>query len=120
VWILSVLLWLAAGSALAEDRTQGVVVWGIGQINCGRFVQERERRPGVRGPYDATFRQWFLGFATALNWIMLSNRDLLASTDAEGAMTWLEDYCRAKPDDTFFDAAVALQHEFSTRAGRQP
>ncbi|MBL8661155.1 MAG: hypothetical protein JNM75_15570 [Rhodospirillales bacterium] len=88
-----------------------MAIWGIGQISCGRFVQERERRPGAYGAYDATFRQWLLGFMTALNWSDPAQRDLLAGSDAEGAMLWVENYCRGQPLDTFFDATLALRRE---------
>lgn len=101
--------------AAAEERAAGVATWGIGQISCGRFIQERERRTGSHGPYDATFRQWLLGFITALNWSDPRRRDLLEGSDAEGAMLWVENHCRAKPLDTFFDAALALRQELSNK-----
>lgn len=107
---------LLADPATAADQAEtDVAIWGIGQISCGRFIQERERRAGPYGSYDATFRQWLLGFITALNWSEPQRRDLLAGADAEGAMLWVENYCRAQPLDTFFDATVALQRELAGR-----
>lgn len=112
---VSVIVCLSWTTAAAEERGAGVATWGIGQISCGRFVQERERRPGNRGPYDATFRQWLLGFITALNWSAADRRDLLEGSDAEGAMLWVENYCRGKPLDTFLDAALALRQELANK-----
>lgn len=109
-------LFLIMQAAHAEDPAKGVVIWGIGQISCGRFIQERERRAGPYGSYDATFRQWLLGFITALNWAGPDRRDLLAGADAEGAMLWIENYCRARPLDTFFDAALALRRELAEKS----
>lgn len=107
---------MLTGAAAAEEARE-VSIWGIGQISCGRFVQERERPAGPYGAYDATFRQWLLGFITALNWSDPQRRDRLAGTDAEGAMLWVENHCRTQPLDTFFDAALALERELS-RKGR--
>lgn len=104
-----------AGAADAQERAAGVATWGIGQISCGRFITERERRAGAHGPYDATFRQWLLGFITALNWMDPNRQDLLEGSDAEGAMLWVENYCRTHPLDTFFDAALALRQELAAR-----
>lgn len=105
-----------ARPAAAAQATDTIAIWGIGQISCGRFVQERERGAGAYGPFDATFRQWLLGFLTALNWSDPERPDLLAGTDAEGAMLWVENHCRSQPLDTFFDAALALRRELVGKA----
>lgn len=116
VGLVAVIVCLTCVTVAAQDRAVGVATWGIGQISCGRFIQERERRAGAHGPYDATFRQWLLGFITALNWMDPDRRDLLEGSDAEGAMLWVENYCRAKPLDTFLDAALALRQELGNKA----
>ncbi len=52
---------------------------------------------------------------TALNWSDSDQRDMLAGSDAEGAMLWVENYCRNHPLDTFFDATLALRRELSEK-----
>jgi len=78
--------------------------WGVGAMSCANYVEAREFPDSPIGPYDATFRQWFMGFATAFNIKDASTSDLLGRTSVERAMKWIEGYCRKHEDKEFFTA----------------
>ncbi|NQV48563.1 MAG: hypothetical protein HQ504_12405 [Rhodospirillaceae bacterium] len=78
--------------------------WGVGAMTCANYVDAREFPDSPIGPYDATFRQWLMGFATAFNIKDSSTSDLLGNTSVERAMGWIEGYCRKHGDEEFFTA----------------
>jgi len=91
-----------AGISVNEDTM--FKNWGVGALSCGNFVEAREFPDSPIGPYDATFRQWLMGFATAFNIKDSSTSDLLGRTSVERAMKWIETYCRTHEDEEFFAA----------------
>jgi len=86
--------------------------WGVGAMSCTSYVEAREFPDSPIGPYDATFRQWLMGFTTAFNIKDTSTSDLLGHTSVERAMSWIEGYCRKNTDKEFFSAVW----EFTTMA----
>lgn len=78
--------------------------WGVGAWSCSSYVEAREFPDSPIGPYDATFRQWLMGFATAFNIQDNTTADLLGRTSVERAMNWIEGYCRKNGDKEFFAA----------------
>lgn len=97
----------------AEDRFyEGISVnqdavfknWGVGAMSCTDYIEAREFPDSPVGPYDATFRQWLMGFTTAFNIKDRSTRDLLGRTSVEASMKWIESYCRKNKDQDFFTA----------------
>ena len=78
--------------------------WGVGVMSCTSYVEAREFPDSPVGSYDATFRQWLMGFATAFNIKDTSTADLLGNTSVERAMGWIEGYCRKNGNMEFFTA----------------
>ncbi len=99
-------------SSAVGQRSDGVSVnknamfknWGVGAMPCASYVEAREFPDSPIGPYDATFRQWLMGFATAFNIKDSSTVDLLGHTSVERAMKWIDGYCREHGDEEFFTA----------------
>ena len=94
--------------------------WGVGTMSCASYVESRDFPDTPTGPYDATFRQWLMGFTTAFNIKDQSTSDLLGYTSVERAMSWIEGYCRKSPDKEFFSAVweftkVAYPHRAKSR-----
>ena len=81
-------------------------------MSCASYVESRDFPDTPTGPYDATFRQWLMGFATTFNIKDTSTSDLLGHTSVEIAMRWIEGYCRKNTDKEFFSAVW----EFTTMA----
>lgn len=90
--------------AISVDQDAMFKNWGVGALSCAKYIEAREFPDSPIGPYDATFRQWLMGFATAFNIKDASTSDLLGRTSVERVMKWVEDYCRKNEDDEFLTA----------------
>ena len=112
VAIFMLVVLVPLGTAADELRRDTILLneqamfknWGVGAFSCTSFVEAREFPDSPVGPYDATFRQWLMGFATAFNLKDPSTADLLGRTSVERAMSWIEGYCRKNGDKEFFAA----------------
>lgn len=99
-------------SSANDQKHRGILIneqasfknWGLGAMSCASYVEAREFPDSPVGPYDATFRQWLMGFATAFNLQDPSTADLLGRTSVERAMKWIESYCRKNATEEFFTA----------------
>ena len=75
VAIFMLVVLVPLGTAADELRRDTILLneqamfknWGVGAFSCTSFVEAREFPDSPVGPYDATFRQWLMGFATAFN-----------------------------------------------------
>lgn len=85
----------------AADRSG---IWhGPGAISCVSFVEHREAHR------DNAFRWWMFGWIAAHNKLLDNTYALIADEESfEQAIIWIDVFCRAHPDQTFVDAAVAL------------
>ena len=104
--------------AVREAAAQKLVVWGVGYVSCGEYVEARNLPDHPAGRYDATFTQWVLGFATAYNLANQNSSDLFQQTDVPRAMLWLENYCKEHLSEAFFNAVVELQDELNWKHTR--
>jgi hypothetical protein len=86
---------LIAGPVSADDAEGRFVVLGYGVQSCGAYVTERS------GGNDNPFRGWLTGYLTRYNYAVGHTYNMLGSTDLDGALLWLENYCRANPLDDF-------------------
>lgn len=82
--------------------------WGVGALSCADYIAAREFPDSPIGPYDATFRQWLMGFTTAFNIKDRGTSDLLGRTSVEKAMKWIEGYCRKNQGKEYFAAVWEL------------
>ena len=89
---------------ISVDKHATFKNWGVGAMTCANYVSAREYPDSPVGPYDATFRQWLMGFATAFNIKDNNTSDLLGRTSVERAMKWIEGYCRKNTGGQFFTA----------------
>jgi hypothetical protein len=93
--------------------------FGEGTASCGEFLQaaeaERKERPPTARPTEVynrhygSFMHFADGFLTGANVWDTTHSLLGKSTDAQGRMAWIENYCRAKPLDPFSNAVIGLR-----------
>jgi hypothetical protein len=95
--VLFACLTILVGPAAATD----VTVFGAGTQSCGKFLASAEHSADRVGYWG-----WAAGFLTATNDI----KNQQVSIDMDGAMAWVENYCRAHPLDPYFVALDALSH----------
>ena len=100
-------LCITATMARADEHPGQVMVFGSGTASCGSWMLSRNNYEN-----DA----WIFGFLTAYNmYLVKRGTTISAGTDASGPIGWVDNYCRAHPLDSIFDAAVRLVEELQRR-----
>ena len=88
------------------------LIRGAGAASCGTWISER---PLQSSPLRAMDESWVLGFLTGVNAMRLAvgNSQIGLTTDANGLLAWVDNYCRANPLKSISDTALALATELS-------
>jgi hypothetical protein len=97
-------------SAQADNFVNAV---GFQQTSCGTWTQARAKHQ------SAEMEFWALGFVSGSNVARAKEDaiDILKDVDAEGLLSWIDNYCRSKPLELFPIAAAYLVIELRARAG---
>ena len=87
----------------AADAQGNYAIWGAGGRSCHQFSQARPDAAKV-----ATFRDYLMGYLTAVNTLAASTYDALGGESLETSMTWLDEYCGEHKMDSFERAVGQL------------
>jgi hypothetical protein len=98
-------------SASAQSMRKGI---GWGSTSCGKWSAERKNPSSF---FAKSMEWWAVGFVSGSNWAN-TGPDHLASVDAAAITSWLDNYCKRNPLETFPKAAAALASELAQRANR--
>ncbi len=100
VAIISLVL---VGIAVAPSvRAEGVTVYGVGLKSCSSYLDARET--GNANPDEVAFIDWLGGYFSGANTTSTHRNNTLGLSDLQGAMYWLDEYCRARPRVHFVEA----------------
>ena len=109
--ILMVLLALVSTTAWGDWAIKGE-----GNFNCPTYVSERQ----INGAKLYSSISWVQGFISGMNYQRALGEDshslLGQDLPAAAMVSWLENYCRANPQDYLADAAEALVRELKEKA----
>lgn len=115
--ILAVSLIIAGSCAHASDRE--VVVYGLGNDSCGKFLSALSKAPPEKGlaykdidymPDSALYLEWLSAYVTAFNLFNDQHKNI-TTIDRQGLIFWAKNYCEKQPLDTIADAAWKLIQE---------
>ncbi len=102
----SVLATMAASAALslAVPVADKDGVWqGLGSVSCQTFTGHRDQQ------LDNAYHWWLLGWAAAHNRLLPDTYTLVPDETAfRASLDWLDKFCRANPDHSLTEGAVAL------------
>jgi hypothetical protein len=98
-----------ASPCSAIDDTGYATVYGFGSSSCGRFIDDTSSHSSSAPQNKFNYKVWLGGYVTATDSHLDHIKDILKGTDLNGAMLWLEDYCRAHRLETFVEAVRALE-----------
>ena len=109
-------LFLGFAVVIATDGVfaQGRTVYGFSLTSCGQWLQARS----TKNRASLQLQAYVDGFLSGYNFAA-DDPDFLASMPHDkGASfhTWIDDYCRGKPDNDLTEAVVALKDELIARA----
>ena len=101
---------LTASAATAQ--AQKVRIYGVAPIpSCETWTTARKAGSA------AQLESWALGFVSGFNFYSPDSRgDIAPNTDAKALLSWVDQYCRAKPLDNVLHATTKLVRELKARA----
>ena len=100
----------------SAQQTRITRIMGFAETSCGTWTAERKKR----SPYLKELMElWALGFLSGSNWSR-KDPDRLVGLDADAITSWLDNYCRRNPLETFPSAVIALAKELAQRAADKP
>jgi hypothetical protein len=88
-----------------SDAKGNYVTLGFGGESCQTFLQARSN--GLDLPY----RHWVTGYLTAVNKLTKDTVDMRGTTDIDGMLLVLEQYCIQHPSHSFSRAVESLVTE---------
>ena len=88
-------------------------VLGVGTISCEVWTKDRADKNNDRNFINVA---WVQGYLTAVNVFGDGPSHLAKGTDAEGIMTWIDNYCAQHPGHSLTVAAKALVNELTEKA----
>jgi hypothetical protein len=118
-FLVSVVLLIMAAFeyAHAEGLSPHITTLGPAGQNCETWTQEREKlqRAGVWSSDLKFMSAWITGYLTGANEATVDRgeQDTLLATraDVPAAFAWIDDYCRAQPRNSIYDASASLMME---------
>lgn len=105
------------GYAASGPEQRYIVGGGVGGVDCPNFVSTMDRTKkhgfGSVGYANETygFQMYVLGFQTAYNYAVPNTCDIFGNYSLDQLMSWLENYCRARPLEKFGSGVLALARE---------
>ncbi len=103
VFIVFLFLLAMPGKTYAADQNDKYLIKGYGAKSCGSYIQHR-KEPNL----EADILFWVGGYITAYNVLKAETYSIMGSTDIDGVMGWLDNYCRANPLERFSTAIYLL------------
>ena len=102
LWWLMLLLCFMPLAGRGGDAQGNYVILGFGAEACQTFLQARSN--GL----DMAYRHWLTGYLTAVNKLTNNTVDMRGTTDTDGTLRLLEQYCIKHPLHSFSRAAESL------------
>ncbi len=97
-----------AAFGVAVIATNANALATIGDRSCGQWSTR------TQNPYEQIGSgNWLMGMMTGL--AVGTSKDVLADTDGDSMMLWMDNYCRAHPLDRIGTAATVLYFELLAR-----
>ena len=89
-------------SGSSSDVQGNYVALGFGLESCQTFLQARSNR------LDLPYRHWLTGYLTAVNKLTKDTVDIRGTTDIDGMLGLLEQYCIKHREHSFSRAVESL------------
>ena len=98
----------------ARPNQEGVYeVLGVGTMLCEGWTKSRADKDNDRNFINGA---WVQGYLTAANVFGDGPSHLAEGTNAEGIMTWIDNYCAQHPGNPLATAAKSLVNELTKKA----
>src|SRR5256885_1154076 len=102
LWVLMLLLCCVPLVGRGSDAKGHYVALGFGSESCQPFIQARSN--GL----DLSYKHWVTGYLTAVNKLTKDTVDMRGTTDTDGLLLSLAQYCIKHPLHTVSRAVASL------------
>jgi hypothetical protein len=110
--LLATLITLPIPCQARPNQEGAYEVLGVGTISCEGWTKDRADKSTDRNFINGA---WVQGYLTAVNVFGDGPSHLAKGTDADGIMTWIDNYCARHPGDSLTVAAKALVNELTDK-----
>ncbi len=117
--VMTAILAGVTGQASAQDSRKRTVL-EFANTKCETWTDRRLR--AARFADASQMESWALGFVSGVNVSAKDDKasaDFLRAADSKAVGAWLDDYCRAHPQQGFVDAVMALTDALKQRDQRK-
>jgi hypothetical protein len=97
------MLTMSALAATAAHAT-GVTAYGAGLESCKAYLEARHQGDATQVAYV----DWLGGYFSGVNKTSRHRNNFFGLSDLQGALSWLDDYCNARPRAYFAEAVGTL------------
>ncbi|GAC1453862.1 MAG: hypothetical protein PVSMB6_08850 [Steroidobacteraceae bacterium] len=97
-------MFLLGAAASPAAHAVAVTTYGAGLKSCRNYLEVREGNAAEQVP----FIDWLSGYFSGANKTSNHRNNTLGLSDLGAALSWLDDYCRARPRAPFAQAASML------------
>lgn len=84
----------------ASDEHGRYWIYGVGRQVCQTYLDARHNG----GYSEISYKNWISGYLTSANRSSDDTYNLLGRRDFQGAMVWLDRYCKKQPNNTIYMA----------------
>lgn len=102
ILLLTLSLWIPLSQA--SDTNGRYWIYGVGRQICTTYLEARKNG----GIAEISYKNWVGGYLTATNRVKDDTYNIIGSSDFEGAMAWLDSYCRKNPRNTITMAVANM------------
>jgi hypothetical protein len=102
--LLAVLLLGLALPVQAADEHGRYWIYGVGRQACTTYLEARK----AGGIEELSYKNWIMGYITAVNQNSADTYNILGQYDFQGAMVWLDQYCQKNPGSNMYMAVANM------------
>ncbi len=99
------LISLITQNAIAADKNGRYWIYGVGRQTCETYLEAR-----TTGDYsEISYKNWISGYVTASNRSLENTYTLLGDDDFQGALDWIDKYCKKNTKNSIYMAVENLR-----------
>jgi len=112
---LGIVFSILAQNAYSSDKNGRYWIYGVGRQTCETYKEARNNG----GFSEISYKNWISGYLTASNRSSDDTYNLLGETDFQGALVWIDLYCKKHKKNTIYMAMANLSAVYYSRRKKE-
>ncbi|VAW59662.1 hypothetical protein MNBD_GAMMA11-2284 [hydrothermal vent metagenome] len=101
---IGILLSIFVQGVYSADERGRYWIYGVGRQVCETYMEARHEG----GVSEISYKNWISGYLTSSNRSSEQTYNLLGATDFQGALIWVDSYCKKHPENTIYMAVANM------------